>query len=299
MINYKYIIILGILLAFSLSGCYDEDTITSELGIDNLKPIDSNDPVDHYIYEFYTKYGTYIHYTYDTVNYQWDFSELRDDIFYTEQKDKDVLLKGLQYMETVFANLYTEEFKKNHFPVKILLAKSIDEDGYYGDKNIIADYSTPFLGLGRIQEGIEDTSEEDLQEAKFKINYKFWHGYLMANGKIQIPDAFFEVSREFHSQNLRLIVTTSDIDPDPSRLNPHNFGFFFNRQRFDYTSGKYYWAPSREEDVEQFFEMILSHTKTELDEIMEDSQKLQDKYTILTNYIKETFNFDIQAVAGY
>lgn len=296
MINYKYLVILGILLAFTLSGCYDEDNITSELGVDNLKPVDSNDPVDHYIYEFYNKYGTYINYTYDTLDYQWDFSSIRDDIFYTEQEDKDILLKGIQFMEKVFVDLYPEEFRKKFFPLKILLAKSIDEDGYYGEDNKYSDFSTPFIALGRIKEGIENTTDEEIKITKSKLNYDFWHGYLMANGKLTIPDAFYKISSEFHSQNIRLMVTTSDIDPD--EVDPHDFGFFFNRQRKPYTGGKYYWAPSREEDVEQFFEMILTHTKTELDEIMSDSQRLQDKYTILISHIKNTFNFDLQEIAG-
>lgn len=298
MTKNRTLFIIFILLAFAFAGCYDEENITSELGIDNLKPKDSSEPVDHYIYEFYNKYGSYIKYSYDTLEYQWEFNNIKE-IVYTEQEDKDIQLKGLEYMEKVFSNLYSEEFKKNHFPVKILLAKSIDEAGWWGDKNIISDYGTPFLSIGRIKEGIETTSDEDIKKAKTKINYNFWHGYLMANSKINIPEEFFLINSEFHSQNLRLMVTTSDIDPDPSKLNPHNFGFFFNRQRYEYTSGKYYWAPSRDEDVEQFFEMILSHTKTELDEIMADSQKLQDKYVIFTNYIKNTFGFDIQTVAGY
>ena len=53
--KFKYITLTFLCLGIGLSGCYKEDTITSELGIDDLKPIDSSEPLDHYIYEFYNE----------------------------------------------------------------------------------------------------------------------------------------------------------------------------------------------------------------------------------------------------
>lgn len=298
----KNILIVASFLLLAFTSCYNEDDVNVELGKNDVAFQDSNDSLDHYIYNFYKDYGTYIYYKYDTLDYRWDFNTLRSTITMTEQEDKDILMKGVKLLEQVFFNLYDDQFKKSYFPYKILLAKRIDDKGYWSTSVLKSDYSTSFIALGNVDENIDDLSDADIQDVKNSINFSFWLGYMIINGKLQIPDEFYNISHDYYKQNLRMLVSTSDIDPDPALVDPHKFGFLYGYlgvNRKVYTSGKYYWSPNEETDVEDFFELIFNNTKSEIDEIIKDSPKLQDKYNILISYVKEKLNFDLQSIAGY
>jgi len=294
------LIVASLLLAFT--SCYNEDNLNVKLGTNDVTLQDSKDSLDHYIYNFYKDYGTYIYYKYDTLDYRWNFSTMRNTITMTQQDDKVILMKGVKLLEKVFFNLYDDQFKKTYFPFKILLAKKIYNIGSWKSSVLKSDYSTSFIALGNIDENIDNMLYADIQDIKNSINFSFWLGYMISNEKLQIPEEFYNVSHDYYKQNLRLLVSTSDIDPDPALVDPHKFGFLYGYSgsyRSVYKSGKYYWAPFEEIDLEDFFELIFNNTKSEIDEIMKDSPKLQDKYNILISYVKEKLNFDLQSIAGY
>jgi len=298
----KDILIVASIFLLTFTSCYSKDDVSAELGKNDIALQDSKDSLDHYIYNFYEDYGTYIYYKYDSLDYRWDFSTMRDNITMVEQDDKVILMKGVKLLEKVFSNLYDDQFKKKYFPYKILLAKKIYDKGSWKSTVLNSDYSTSFIALGNIDENIDNMSDAAIQDIKNSINFSFWLGYMITNEKLQIPEEFYNISHDYYKQNLRLLVSTSDIDPDPALVDPRRFGFVYGYSgsyRAVYKSGKYYWAPDEETDVEDFFDLIFNNSKSEIDEIMKDSPKLQDKYNILISYVKEKLNFDLQSIAGY
>ena len=289
--KFKYFTVICLLLAVGLSGCYKEDVITSELGVDNLKPIDSSDPLDHYIYEFFNQYGSYVLYEYDTLNYKWDFNTLKH-VSFVQQKDKAVLLKGIQHMEDAFVKLYSEDFRKKYLPVKILLADSINDTESNGQLNKFSESATAYLAIGRLHVGIEDISTEEFNQSKAAINYDFWMGYLMANGKLSIPASFYKPSEGLYHVDLKAL---SENAGNPS-IDPKKYGFWADQNGKPNGTYFHFWTPNEDQDVEQFFEKILSHTQEEMIQMMEGYPKLQDKYNILVSQIQNQFQFDIQSI---
>jgi len=289
--KFNYITVISLLLALCFSGCQKEDDIISELGEDDLKLEDSSDPLDHYIYEFYKKYNSYILYEYETPTYQWDFETLKQ-INFAKQEDKNVLLNGIEYFEKTFIRFYSEEFRKKFIPTKILLADSINETRYRGKLDIYSESATAYLAIGRMRKGIENTSNEELNKAKIAVNYDFWLGYLLVNDKLRIPSEYYEPSKGLYHVNLKALSE----NVDNASIDPKKYGFWADMKGRQHTGSKYFWTPDVNQDLEQMFMMILSHTKAEMMEMMEDSPKLKVKYTILVNSIQEQLQFDIQSI---
>jgi len=286
----RYITAIVFCLAIGLSSCYNEDSISSELGIDDLKPVDSSEPLDHYIYEFYNQYGSYITYEYDTLDYQWDFST-KKEVTFAQQKDKEILFRGIQHVENVLFGLYSEDFKKQYLPTKIMLADSINEPGSRGKLDKFSESGTAYIAVGKIRDGIVNINDEDFNQSKAAINYNFWMGYLRANDKLIIPSSFYKPSEGYYHVNLK----TLSENEDNSKIDIKNYGFWADKDGKP-NGGYYFWTPDEEVDVEQFFEKILSHTKEEMTAMMEGYPKLQDKYNILINHIQKEFDFDIQSI---
>ena len=288
-IKFRYFTVICLFCAIAFVGCDKEDNISSELGVNDMKPIDSSDPLDHYIYELYNNYGSYMLTEYDSLTYQWDFSVLKK-VKFTLQDDKEILLKGIKHIEDAFINLYPEDFKKKYLPIKILLADSINETKSNGATDKFSESGVAYLAIGRLHEGIEDISAEVFNESKAAINYNFWMGYLMANGKLKIPDAFFKPSEGYYHVNLKTLSENAGKPIDPKK-----YGFWADNK--GNPNGTYtFWTPDNDIDVEQFFEMILSHTKEEMTLLMEGYPKMQDKYNILVSHIQNQFHFDIQSI---
>jgi len=290
-IKFRYFTVICLFCATAFVGCDKEDNISSELGVNNLKPIDSSDPLDHYIYELYNNYGSYVLYEYDSLTYQWDFNSLKK-VTFAQQKDKTVLLKGIQHIEDAFINLYPEDFRKQYLPTKILLADSINETGSNAKEDKFSESGTAYLAIGRIRDGIEDISAEDFNQSKAAINYDFWMGYLVSIEKFSIPSAFYKPSEDLYHVNLKALSENASN----SSIDPKKYGFWADKYGNPHTGSYYYWTPDQDQDVEQFFEKILSHTKEEMTLLMEGYPKLQDKYNILVSHIQNQFHFDIQSI---
>lgn len=287
-----YIIAMCFCLAIGFSSCDNEDNISAALGIDDLKPVDSSEPLDHYIYEFYNQYDSYIIYQYDTLDYQWDFNTIKE-VTFAKQKDKEVLFNGIKYMEKAFVNLYPEDFRKQYLPTKIFLADSINETNYQGHDDIYSESGTAYVAIGKLRDGIEIISDEEFNKGKAAINYDFWMGYLRTNDKFTIPSAFHKPSEGYYHVNLKNL----DENEGVSQIDSKKYGFWADKKG-NPKGGYTFWTPDEEIDVEQFFEKILSHSKEEMTSMMEGYPKLQAKYTILVNEIQKQFNFDIQSIGG-
>ncbi len=292
---YLPIILLATIL---LSGCYKHDDINSSSEEKIIAvPEDSKDPLDKFIYEFYKNYNSVIYYNYVQDDYQWNMDKRNDNI-YTPQKDKYMLDEGIVYLKKVFLDAYDDEFKKNHFPPAIFLAQRIDVDE---DAVQIEDatsyYGISHLAIGKIRNGIENLSNEELIEAKASINADFWGGYLFKCGKINIPDAFYDISKKYYQTNLLRLSENSG--KAKSEIDIRSYGFWQEDPSWAWGGDSYMFTPKKHDDIISFVKLITTHTAEEMDALLGDFSRLREKYNILTKYVKEDFGVDLQEIGNH
>jgi hypothetical protein len=274
------------------TACYDSDDISSELGDINAEvPMDSSNPVDHYIYEFYTKYKSVILYDYEEPFYNWDFNTIKG-LEHHLQTDKEVLAKALDYSEEVFFDIYDDEFKKKYFPLRILLSDSINKPGD-GLKDILSESSTAYVSIGSIRNEYLDALTDDKRlAAKTAINKSLWLGYIKMNNYYEIPESFKDLGRQYINVNLKTLPENEDTDVDMCK-----YGFWVNRNG-DQISGNGWSPQDYEDDFVTFLEFIISNKKSDLQDRLNENALLNEKYEIVIDYIKLTFDFDLQSIAG-
>lgn len=284
--------ILGILL---LSSCYDHENIKGEMPLPKYEVADSDDPFDHYIFEFHQKHGVYILYDYQDIDYKWNISTLLN-VTLRKQADRESLLQGIHYMEKVFFNDYTDDFKKKYFPFKVLLADSIATSVKGGvNKDAAAEAGLSFMAIGKIRPGVQDIPADSLLHLKGQVQATYWSHFLLSNEILQLPEAFWKISGEYYGVNLKNVDNNSSLKPD--EINTKKYGFW-DRSRGEDSGVRYCMAPDKVMDIYQFIQMITTHTAEEMEALMADYDKLKDKYHLLVNHLHENFGIDIQAIGN-
>lgn len=289
--NIKYLIIL--LMITTLCSCYKDDKVVATQISYPDAPVDNpNDYVDHYIYETYKSTNTIIKYQYDTMEYRYNFKYSYHN--FVPQEDKTLLENGLKYYDTVFANLYTEEFKKLHFPPLVFLADSLNIYNVSGGGNILDEISysnSKYLAIGRIREGLD---KQQLIVAKGKINSDFWK-YLFTTGKFIIPESFIFITEELNGKNLSNV--DKDLD-DYENADLREYGFWsYDPATLD-VEGEYFMLPEIEADIAQFVFFITTHNQAEMDELMEGFPLIKEKYLILIDYVKSKSGINLQEIGN-
>lgn len=271
--------------ALALTSCYHEKDITAEIGEPQYVIEDSDDPVDHFRYEFYQNYGVYILYDYSELDYRWNLNNPDlledDDCNFIRQKDKAALSLGIDYLEKTLFQFYDDGFKQKYFPIKILLADTIINWAYGGSKDEIVYTGRNYIAFGQIRKDLEKLTDEQLKERRGIIHGKLWANNIYSNGLIEIPQEFFEPGLEYYGK-------TIGVDADPRA-----FGFWIGKK-----SGNATMAPSQSEDVESFFRMITSHTQAEMEAEMADYELLKNKYEILLNCLNTKYQIDLQSIGN-
>ena len=287
--------LIYILLGVFLSSCYKEENIEGEEDEPKYKVEDSEDPLDHFIYGFYHDYGVFILYNYEEVDYRWNMSTVLD-VELIKQTDKVTLNEGLAYLDNVLFQYYTDDFKKHYFPFKILLADSVQvlKNGvWYPDEPATAGLS--FLGIGRIRNGIGEIPADSLLELRGKVQAAFWANFLYNNEMMDLPEAFWNISEDYYGGNLKLVDGNSGLKPD--EIDMKKYGFW-DRDRTADNGTNYCMAPNKTLDINQFIDMVTTHTTAEMEALIAPYDRLKDKYHLLVNQLKEVYGVDIQAIGN-
>lgn len=287
--------LIYILLGFLLVSCYKDENIKGEESQPKYKVEDSDEPVDHFIYQFYQNYNAFILYDYERVDYVWNMSTILD-VKLVKQENKATLNEGLKYMENILFKYYSDDFKKHYFPFKILMADSVQvakSATWYKDEPASAGLS--FLGIGKIRSGISEISSDSLLFLKGKVNAALWGNFLYNNEMIDFPEAYWKVSSEYYSTNLKLVDGNNTLKPD--QVNTKKYGFW-DRDRTKDSGNIYCMAPDRTVDISQFIDMITTHTAVEMEALVAPYDRLKDKYHLLINQIKDEYGVDIQAIGN-
>ena len=191
--------IVYLLMLLGMFSCYEE----ADIHVDDLEARynledDPSDPVQHYIYEFYQQYRTIILTNPTIYDYKFNFSQKnRIDITAPEQ-DKDLLYEGIQFIEDVFIDIYTPEFRKRYFPMLIIMADTIRDAGWGSTEQRNSVSSTNFVAIGNIRKGfVSSLTSDEIVKMRADINGSFWADYMMkAKGWYTVDSAFYKVSAD-------------------------------------------------------------------------------------------------------
>lgn len=294
---FKYILFLVGMSVF-FTACYKEDDIFAELAEDEKKPDPGTDPVDIYVSDFYENYETYVMFEYDTLDYQWEFTE-KHEVVMVKQSDRVILEQGVNLLDDVFAGLYPDDFKKDHFPPHIFIADSINETSWDGELDLPSFYGTSYIAIGRIGEDIADYTDEDIQEIKLSINKNLWRGYFVLNDKFKMPSTFGQISEEWYGTDM-WDYTGVDWWED---IDFYEYGFWhgYGQPIFwwdpSWLSDPYYAPDNVDQDLDAYFEMIFTHSESEILEMIEGYPKMEAKYNTLISYVEENYGFNLHDVA--
>lgn len=275
--------IFYLLLIFNVVSCYDEDSIHADRGEAkyNLDD-DPSDPVQHYIHEFYTDYRVIIIKNPTVYDYKFNFSMKNRIRIVPPRQDKDMLYKGIQYMEKVFFNFYTPEFKRKYFPMSVIMADTIQDAGFGSEALQNSASSTNFVAIANIRDGVETLSDEELKEISGAVNAKFWVDYLdKILGYFKLSPDFYKVSEKHYGEWLAFYddISLDDIDfyemgfisddPEWREIDPND------------PPENVIVAPNKDLDLQQWIAFIFETKPAELKEICDKYPKMKTKYELL------------------
>jgi hypothetical protein len=310
----KKYIILSAITALFLSSCYREAGIRAELDEPRYVIEDSDDPLDHAIYEIYRKTGIYILYRYELNDYLWDLGSLYNSSNrLTMQADRATLLEALDYLDKVLFHIYPDDFKREFFPLKIFLADSIDLSGTTAREDLISASGREYIAIGRLRAGGIPSTPAELVAATGTLNAYLWANIIVKNRLFVLPPAFAEMSSAFYGANYRYVkgqqqgvAATAIPYPTPGELMDEGFweidqfytGNFPVQNPSTGVYNTYAMMPSYEGDIYQFVQMITTRGEAELAALMEGHEKIQAKYALVIQSIKEQCGIDLQEIGN-
>ena len=283
-------IILGALLLVCAS-CYKEKPIISELGEPRHELVDSNEPARHYTYELWKNTGTIILDDYDELDYKWNVSANSPNVLTLPEKDPELYDAAITLLRSIWLDDYTEDFIRNYFPVKILLADTIRDNKYQGEiwDDQISQHGRAYIAVGRIRKDCFPVGAEDQTTAKGKLHATLWADFICKNNLIQLPQAFFIPCEDHYSESMSKNKHRDDMEYI------REMGFW----RYDERNLSNEWMlPDRIGDISDFIEMIVTHTAEEMSAELKGYETLTIKYNILLKAISEACGIDLQAIGN-
>lgn len=291
----KKIILMSCLLVslFSIGSCYKEDALTADLDKPKFKLEDSENPSRHYVYDLWQQTGTYVLEQYDTVDYKWNISHLSSKVFTLIKKENvdEVYPLAINYLKEVLFDNYDISFIKKYFPPRLFLAAKIDDAGVanpaYND--MIAHYGRSYLAIGKLEK--EDFPKTD--EVKFNsigmVNATLWAYFIFQNRLLTLPEAFYVPCEEYYGQSMAGSEHKEDINTI------RKMGFWnYNEMEL----GNDYMLPDKAGDIADFVELIITHSQSEMFEMMKGFDVLKMKYNILLQTIEEATGVNLQDIGN-
>ena len=282
-------ILASVVLPAMLTACYKEDPIHSERGEIPYKIEDSDNPALHYIYEYNQKTGVYILTDYSDVDFKWNVGSVSNNNLI---RIKDgVLDDAVEYLKTVLTEVYPEEFAKKYFPLKILLADSVSVKVGGTDDDLVGS-GRNYIAIGKLRKGKITKDEAQLAEDRGLISGYLWGKIIYSNNLLTIPDGFFSPSEMYYGVSFESKEYKA-FREDPNY--PRKIGFW----RYHPMNRLYkHINPTREEDVSDFVQMIVTHSEAQMQELMEGFENLRIKYDILIKAVKDNCGVDLQAIGN-
>lgn len=295
----KKLILLISLLA-GMSSCYNEDALVIPDQPDkyNILKDDPSDPTQHFRYQFYQKYQTIVITNPTEADYRFNFTSNNGIKITAPEQSKEVIDEGVDFLQRVLLDLYSDDFLKKNLPFSILLAEEVRMDSY-GETTILNCHaSSSFIALGNVNSALKNMSEEDFLTVKADVNASFWAKYMsQVRGLFTIPDSFYEASEEVEPGIYNWFYL--GYDATPYNTDFYHYGLisydpensFVDEEDPDFPWYSLY-APSKTTDLSQWMNFVFLKTPTEIQEICDKYPVMKKKYDIIREAMLEN-GFDL------
>lgn len=283
-----------------LCGCYDNETIHADY-IEYGRNYDttSTDPVVKQISQYYYKYGKIIITDPDTADYMFNF-QMKNDVHIVEpRQDQEHLLKGLQFLNELFLNGYSDRVKKEYFPYSIILADTIENT--YTDEFVDMYTASHYIAF-LVNDEMLNKSEEEKVAISMAWNNTFLK-YCTDKIGWTVPEEFYLYSEAEYGKRENWWF----VFPDGTKDTPGDINLVWEK---GYPSGKWDWnydpypdvawgyslPSSRAGYLSKFFEFLFTTPQETIDKAIADHEKLRKAHDVLDQALKDDFGIDYRTM---
>ena len=281
-------IYLCALWACGLMACSDDNEIGYvEPWEDEYVLPQGKSDADDRIVAFYEQYNRYILYDYTYLDIRYELNDFVN-IFDFELPDPQYVGDMLDFLDEIWFDFYSDEFKQKYLPLKIMLAKSFP-DAYYGyEYEYRCFVGSSCVGIGYCRNELREFTGEEKLTFMQDLQANLWANYMDI---LDIPEEFFEISSY-----------TSAADTDPESANYSRARGFVEQYYFGsdpskwYTFSDYYTGEiEKESDLKSY---IIGMVLRSSEDWAEDLKwpLVKKKYDLLRNWLQETYGFDLQKI---
>ena len=289
--NFLYILFLSVLF----TACDKEDHLTpSKVGKDWFTLEDSNDPVDHAIYQFYTETGIPVFYN-DTIGEETRFdhwgnsythyeilqfrssslggTETPNPFSSYELCPKEDVVDGLEFLREEIVPVLPESIKINSF----LLLKSLTP------WNPAVVSNEAFKGLNTVL--VSRVSElKDMSDAeRLKMKGAIFNAVLATPVSSYTEElaAFYQATRGCYTENL-YYCSGWNFYNRYGFSDPRTVGFLKDPNPYDYS-----YFPTETQDVGMYIKAIFTYTPEEFEALYGTFSVVMTKYEIMKTVLRD------------
>jgi len=244
---------------------------------DNPQPMytlpQGNHAFDQAIVDFHQKYGIYILYKFNNVDFRWNFNQ--NIPFEGTPGDPERVSGSLTFLKDELFGYYTEDLFRKMIPFKIMLCNKIiplePSSGEPLEGLVDATWSQSHIAFGHTDKRWDGFSEQQKKQAKGAIHGAFWAAAYAGN--------------------------RIEIAPDFIQGIPYSYVRADNYKMY----GVFAFPATASSDLFDYVSRITSHTKAELESLYFNPQfdptgVYRRKYNDLITFYKANHKIDLQAI---
>lgn len=273
---YQFRILMIVVSIGLLAGCKKESLQVFDPQPQYQLP-QGNHPYDQRIIDFYNKYGTYILYRFNDVDFRWNYS--RKLFFVAQPADPAYVEKTLNFLDKELFGYYKPEQLKAWMPYKILLCKEIHalDPSDYTKEMPLPEFVDAEWALSHIAFGHADARWDKYTVAEKKTARGNLHAVFLASA---VARKKIEITVDF-SKGVNYIAVNSSNYKALGIFDPYH--------------------QSLQEDIRDYVSRIAGHTKAELETLyfnpeFDPTGIYREKYEALISFFKANYNIDLQAL---
>lgn len=304
----KLIILLSIFLGGISFGCFNEDDIhVEEQHYKRVYDTTSTDPVWKFVSDYYYTTGKLFITDPDVSDYVFNFQNKYALWLLQPEQTEEHLLKGIRFVEELFLNGYSDEFKRKFFPFKIILADSVVYTGSLsvGEEWQPRDvYATDDHLSFSISEHVMNITEEEKKAFSVDLNYTFITGCGKKMGW-EVPGDFYLYSTEEEFLKNATVTTTEVWTNENFWELGYPSGKPYERYMYDEATDKWGWvtvgyqfAATKDGYKEQFIRFLFLTPSEEVDRIIATYPKMKKAHDVLDQSLKDYLGIDYRNI-GY
>lgn len=250
-----------------------------------------NHPYDTAIVSFYKKYNSFILYRFDSVDYNYNITNLVFPGLYMSPADTGDISQALGYLQTNLFNVYPESFLQKTMPFKILLASNIfvystgnDNNGMQAGTYYYGAYAGGnYVAFGLVNDSLKTLTGHQLDSTRGWLQMAYWQ-QAMGSGNVMRPPGFDALT------NYGAMGQFGNNRPDKNQ-----YGVFFT------TNPKGYYDAGV--DFLAYIDVItstdsLTMANTWLSPAYDLNGLYNAKYKLITEYCKDRYSVDLQAIGN-